>query len=121
LAKGKYVQVMPDGTTRPLKRGKSNWAAFDALTEEQITAAALADPDSVVLTDQELTEGLIPNVKEIRQKLNLTQEQFAEQFQIPIGTLRDWEQGVTVPDKAARNYLRVIAKNPQVVVEALAG
>ncbi len=121
LANGKYVQVMPDGTTRPLKRGKSNWAAFDALTEEEITAAALSDPNTVVLTDEELREARIPNVKEIRQKLHLTQEQFAEQFHVPIGTLRDWEQGVTIPDKAARNYLRVIAKNPQAVLEALLG
>jgi putative transcriptional regulator len=121
VAKGKFVQEMPDGTTRPLEGGKSNWAAYDALTEEEITAAALSDPDTVILTDEELRESLIPNPKEIRQKLHMTQEQFAEQFQVPLGTLRDWEQGVSMPDSAAKNYLRVIAKNPQAVLEALAG
>jgi putative transcriptional regulator len=64
-------------------------------------------------------QGSIPHVKEIRQKLKLTQEQFAGKFHVPVGTLRDWGQGVTIPDKAARNYLRVIAKNPKAVVEAL--
>jgi putative transcriptional regulator len=49
----------------------------------------------------------------------MTQEQFAAEFRIPLGTLRDWEQGISVPDAAARSYLPVIAKNPQAVLEAL--
>ncbi|MCC6455219.1 MAG: helix-turn-helix domain-containing protein [Caldilineaceae bacterium] len=93
---------MPDGTTRPLK-GKTDWARFDALTEEEITAAALSDPDTVLLTDEELRESRIPSLKEIRQKLHMTQEQFAEQFQVPLGTIRDWEQGVSMSDSAAKN------------------
>jgi putative transcriptional regulator len=120
LPDGKIVQVMPDGTTRPFEN-KTDWSAFDALTEEEVTAAALSDPDNVVLTDEQLAEGrYLPNPKEIRQKLQMTQEQFAAQFHIPLGTLRDWEQGVSAPDTAARSYLRVIAKNPQAVLEALA-
>jgi putative transcriptional regulator len=121
LPNGKIVQEMPDGTTRPFK-SKTDWAVFDALTEEEITAAALSDPDNPPLTDEQLAQGRhVPNPKEIRQKLHMTQEQFAEQFQVPLGTLRDWEQGVSIPDSAAKNYLRVIAKNPQAVLEALAG
>jgi putative transcriptional regulator len=111
---------MPDGTTQEFV-SQTDWAAFDAQTDEEVMAAVLSDPDAVVLTDEERRERHVPNVKKIRQKLQLTQEQFAERFQVPIGTLRDWEQGVTMPDKAARSYLRVIAKNPQAVVEALAG
>lgn len=49
----------------------------------------------------------------------MTQEQFAKRFEIPLGTLRDWEQGASLPDSAARSYLRVIAHNPQAVIEAL--
>jgi putative transcriptional regulator len=120
LANGKLVQVMPDGTEREFV-SQTDWAAFDAQTDEEVMAAVLSDPDAVVLTDEERRERHVPNVRKIRQKLQLTQEQFAERFQVPIGTLRDWEQGVTLPDKAARSYLRVIAKNPQAVVEALAG
>ncbi|MCC6455265.1 MAG: helix-turn-helix domain-containing protein [Caldilineaceae bacterium] len=112
---------MPDGSTQPLQ-GKTDWAALEALTEEEITAAALSDPDNPPWIEEELARlPDLPNPKEIRQKLQMTQEQFAEQFQVPLGTLRDWEQGVSVPDSAARNYLRVIAKNPQAVLEALAG
>jgi putative transcriptional regulator len=55
----------------------------------------------------------------MRRALHLTQEEFADRFRIPLGTLRDWEQGKTQPDQAARAYLTVIARNPKAVVEAL--
>ena len=43
----------------------------------------------------------------------VSQEEFAAQFLIPIGTLRDWEQGRKEPDAAAKAYLRVIASAPR--------
>jgi len=61
----------------------------------------------------------VPRVKVMRRALKLTQEEFAARFRIPLGTLRDWEQGKTEPDQAARAYLRVIARNPKAVPEAL--
>ncbi len=119
LADGTVVQIMPDGTTRPLK-SKTDWAVFDALTEEEVTTAALSDPDNPPLTDAELARfKRVPNPKEIRQVLHMTQEQFAARFEVPLGTLRDWEQGVREPDSAAKSYLRVIAKIPHAVMEAL--
>ena len=61
----------------------------------------------------------MPRVKVMRRALKLTQEEFAARFRIPLGTLRDWEQGKTEPDQAARAYLTVIAHNPKAVTEAL--
>jgi putative transcriptional regulator len=49
----------------------------------------------------------------------LTQEAFAARFRIPLGTLRDWEQGASEPDQPARAYLTVIARNPKAVTRAL--
>jgi putative transcriptional regulator len=119
LPDGTVVQVMPDGSTRPMI-DNTDYARLDALTEEEITAAALSDPDNPPLTDEELERfHRVQGPKEIRQKLQMTQEQFAAEFRIPLGTLRDWEQGVSFPDAAARSYLRVIARNPQAVLEAL--
>ena len=60
-----------------------------------------------------------PRAKLIRRAFGLTQEEFAAQFQIPLGTLRDWEQGVAEPDQAARAYLGVIAADPDAVRKAL--
>ncbi|MFP6709048.1 MAG: helix-turn-helix domain-containing protein, partial [Alphaproteobacteria bacterium] len=41
-----------------------------------------------------------PQAKIIRRSLNLSQQEFAAQFQISIGTLRDWEQNRAEPDGA---------------------
>jgi putative transcriptional regulator len=61
----------------------------------------------------------IPRVKTVRRALGLTQEEFAARYGIPVGTLRDWEQGRTEPDQPARAYIRVIASNPEWVAIAL--
>jgi putative transcriptional regulator len=60
-----------------------------------------------------------PRAKVIRRALHLTQEAFAARYQIPVGTLRDWEQGRTEPDQPAKAYLRAIAGDPQAVWRAL--
>jgi putative transcriptional regulator len=105
----------------PLIETNTDWAAVEALTDEEIHAAALADPDAQPIplgSDEELAKlGLIhiPNVKKLRERLGLTQDAFAAAYRIPIGTLRDWEQGRKRPDAPARAYLTVIARNPEAV------
>ena len=116
---GITAQVMEDGTLRPIA-DKTDWTRLNALTETEIEAAAGTDLDNPLLTETELkTFRPVPNPKEIRKRLHMTQQQFAEQFELPLGTLRDWEQGTREPDSAAKSYLRVIAKNPQGVIQAL--
>jgi len=67
------------------------------MTEEEIEAAAVADLDNPPLTDEDLKKfRRVPNLKKIRQKLHMTQEQFAMKFHIPLGTLRDWK-GLNIP------------------------
>jgi putative transcriptional regulator len=61
----------------------------------------------------------VPQVKVMRRALGLTQEEFSARFRIPLGTLRDWEQGKSEPDQAARAYLTVIARDPEAVQKAL--
>lgn len=109
----------------PYPETDTDWAAVDALTNDQLHAAALADPDSQPIlagSDEELAKlGLhrLVNVKKLRERLGLTQEQFAATYRIPVGTLRDWEQCRKNPDAPARAYLMVISKNPQAVAEWL--
>jgi len=99
---------------------KHDWRRADARTEAQNHAAALADPDAQPLTPERLEDmKQTPRLKVIRRALGLTQEEFAARYQIPLGTLRDWEQGAKEPDQAARSYLRAIAGNPQAVHSAL--
>ncbi len=122
LPDGTTVQVMPDGSTRPyVSPTRTDWARLAAMTEEEIDANALSDPDNPPSTPEELARMRpVPNARRIRERLKLTQEQFAERFEIPLGTLRDWEQGVSYPDRSARTLLRVIDKDPEGVVRALA-
>jgi putative transcriptional regulator len=61
------------------------------------------------------------DVKAIRNKLKLSQAQFANKFGIAAGTLRDWEQHRKQPDGPARALLMVIDKEPEAVARALAG
>ena len=99
---------------------KHDWTRADALTNDQIHAAALADPNARALTPERLTDmRQTPRLKIIRRALGLTREEFAARFQIPLGTLRDWEQGAKEPNHAARPYLRAIASNPDAVHRAL--
>jgi putative transcriptional regulator len=100
--------------------GKTDWDRVLAMTEEELHQNALDDPDNPPLTDEQLARmRRVPNPQEIRQKLGLTQREFARQFQIALGTLRDWEQGARRPDSTARAYLWVIEENPDAVRAAL--
>ena len=102
------------------KPSKTDWSRFDAMSEAQRHQAALNDPDARPLTEEDFGRmKRTPQVKIIRRALGLSQDDFAARYQIPIGTLRDWEQGRAVPDQAARAYLKVIAREPEAVRKAL--
>jgi DNA-binding transcriptional regulator YiaG len=60
------------------------------------------------------------NVKEIRERLGLSQDEFATRFGFDAASLRNWEQQRTVPELAVRSFLRVIESNPVAVEKALA-
>jgi putative transcriptional regulator len=98
------------GAADEKRTGKTDWTLVEALAGEQVLQNALADPDNPPLTDEQLARmRRIRDPQEIRQRLGLTQREFSQQFQIALGTLRDWEQGARRPDSAAKAYLQVIA------------
>ena len=95
-------------------------ARLDLLTDEQIEAAALSDPDNPPMTEDELERlGAVAAVRDARKSANLSQPQFAETFHFSLGRLRDLEQGRTKPDSAILAYLKLIARDPDGVREAL--
>jgi putative transcriptional regulator len=108
LSDGSVVQVMPDGTEVPMQ--------VPALQQSQ----PLEDAEDEITPERFAKMRLVPRSKTLRRALGLTQEEFAARYRIPIGTLRDWEQGRTEPDATSRAYLHVIAKNPEMVMQALA-
>ena len=75
---------------------------------------AAADPDARSLREADFKRmRRVPRVKTLRRALGFTQEEFATRYQIPVGILRDWEQGRAEPDPPARAYLKVIARDPE--------
>ena len=106
LSDGSAVRILDDGTERRLPE-----KAMRPMTEEQIHAAALADPDAQPLTEADFARmKRIPRVKTLRRALRMTQEEFAARYHIPLGTLRDWEQGRSEPDQPARAYLKEFSR-----------
>jgi len=113
---GTVVEILDDGTERPFPK-----TPMRPMSAAEIEAAAAADPDARPMTPEEMAKARrVPRVKTLRRALGLTQEEFAARYHIPLGTLRDWEQGRTEPDQPARAYLKVIASNPEGTSRALA-
>lgn len=59
------------------------------------------------------------DVRAIRTKLGMTQEEFAARFGFSVNTLRHWEQGKRQPEGPTRAYLIVIDREPEAVQKAL--
>jgi putative transcriptional regulator len=54
-------------------------------------------------------------------RLSLAQDEAARRYRLPVGTVRDWEQGRSIPDAPARARLRAIEGEPEVLARVLAG
>ena len=107
------------------KKHEPDWAAMDALTDEDIDAMIAADPDVAPDLDWSLDDPkvriMVPtDVKAIRAKFGLSQEQFAKAFALKLATLRDWEQERGMPHGPARALLKIIDREPAAVRRALA-
>src|ERR1700722_16774993 len=90
------------------------------MSAEAIERAARADRDAQPLTESDLRRmKRTPRAKVIRRALELTQEEFAARYHIPLGTLRDWEQGRAEPDQPTQAYLLLIARDPEHVNRTL--
>jgi putative transcriptional regulator len=62
---------------------------------------------------------LYPDIKDLRERFHLSQQQFAQLFCVSLKTLQQWEQGRRHPQGPAKVLLNVIAKNPQAVLDTL--
>ncbi len=109
------VRVKADGAEEAL-----DTPPLAALRADEIEAIASRDHENPPLSDARPGQlRALPRVKTLRRALALTQEEFAVRYQIPLGTLRDWEQGRSEPDQPAKAYLTVIARDPEGVERAL--
>src|SRR5580704_5855650 len=87
VVKERFIRYRPGIDPKPV--GKTDWARLAAMTDEEIEAAALADPDAQPLTDEELAEFVRPALlKRLRGQLSRTQSPFAKRFHINLEPLR---------------------------------
>jgi putative transcriptional regulator len=99
-------------------RPKVDRAKIAATTEEDIRRYQIEDgenPDAAVPPFQ-----WVPNVRAIRTRLAMTQEVFARAIGVPVATVRNWEQSRTRMDPAVRSVLRVVEREPEAALRALA-
>ena len=76
------------------------------MSRQAIARAASEDGECEPLTPSDFKRmKKTPAAKIIRRALELTQEEFAVRYNIPLGTLRDWEQGRSQPDQPTQAYL----------------
>ncbi len=59
------------------------------------------------------------DIKEVRKKIGLSQQKFAELFGISVATLRNWEQGRRKPSGSANVLMRVLQHNPKAVFDSI--
>lgn len=99
---------------------ETDWAYLEAMTDEEIRTNAASDPDTIILTPEQRERGLLGReIRLLRQGLDLTQEQFADRFGIPIDTVRGWERGRRWSDASSRTLLQIILTDPDLVARVV--
>jgi len=63
---------------------------------------------------------MLPDVQAIRESMGLSQSAFAAMLGVSPRTLQDWEQGRRKPCGPALSLLKVAAKRPDAIREAIA-
>lgn len=84
-----------------------------------IHAAANALKEAVVEGSIEFPSNPGEHIRLIRERLRQTQEGFAELLDIPLPTLRNWEQGRRLPHGPAYTLIRVVSRHPDAVLDAV--
>src|SRR3954469_20063779 len=107
---------------KPFSFSPDDRSRLDAMTEDEIIRAAEDDPDNHPWTDEELARGKFArDVRQARKKVGQSQEAFAAALELPVATLRNWEQGRFNPDPAARALMRLVSRDPEYALKLLAG
>ena len=84
------------------------------MTDDEINAAALSDPDNPPLTEEQLAQFRRPAlVRRIRLNLRMGRETFSAAYGIPLEALRAWERHDAAPTPAEMAYLKLIEREPE--------
>jgi putative transcriptional regulator len=115
-------RVSPSSQTAPPRKeseGAYQMSNGSKIIEGLADAVAHAQGGLVGVRERQVSVPDNIDVRAIRQKLGLTQHEFAIQFGFSLGTIRNWEQGTRVPPGAPRAFLTIIDREPEAVRRAL--
>jgi putative transcriptional regulator len=107
----KTVHARLEAGNKPLE-GRVDFGVLDATTDTDIATQQSAD-DAVAMQDAAKFS------RRVRQRLGLTQMEFSKRIDVPIETIRNWEQGKRYPTGAAKALLKVLDKAPEAALLAL--
>jgi putative transcriptional regulator len=93
--------------------------AFDSIKQGLNEAIAHAKFQGKEVAGIKVYQPQAVDVSRLRERLSLTQEQFAARFGFSVATLRHWERGDRSPSGASLVLLNVIDRNPAAVLQAL--
>ena len=85
---------------------------FDELLQSVREMGAIARDE---IEPARVTELATPNVKEVREKMGFSQEEFARALRVSVGTIRNWEQNRRQPTGPARVLLTIVQQQPDVL------
>lgn len=87
-------------------------ARVDATTEADIAKQAAAD-------EAQAMQDAAKFARRVRKRLGLSQAEFSQRINVPLETIRNWEQGKRCPTGAAKALLKVLDKAPEAALAAL--
>lgn len=92
--------------------GRVDFARIDTTTEQDIIRHEREDD---LKTRMELAQ----NARRIRKRLGPTQRELSLRIEVPLDTIRNWEQGKREPAGPAKALLKILDKNPEIALSAL--
>jgi putative transcriptional regulator len=95
-----------------LPAGRIDASRVDATTEADIKRHIEGDKQAA-LSDAGAY------ARRIRKRLGLTQVQLAKKLDVPLDTLRNWEQGKRYPTGPAKALLKILDRSPEAALAAL--
>ncbi len=95
-----------------LALGRIDLARVDSTTEEDIAMHQAAD-------EAEAMQDAAKFARRVRKRLGLSQSEFSHRIDVPLDTIRNWEQGKRRPTGAAKALLKVLDKAPEAALAAL--
>ncbi|HEY4044194.1 MAG TPA: helix-turn-helix domain-containing protein [Rhodopila sp.] len=112
-----------------LDLARIDWRRVDATDDPDIARQAEADVDTapvfspaqLLAAARRIEPDAVEDVRALRTRLGLSQEAFAARFGFSVDTVRQYESHRRTPTGPARTLLRVIAREPDAVIRALAG